>query len=119
MGTISQASNRVIAFLDEVVLQDYDKLESLADNYKKDAEYYANVSGTLSGNAEELRTSIADINEILGDINISQKELDVAVQSINNNLQELTFSSETISGETEDMTKSILELQTTIQQFQM
>lgn len=119
VGVLSEASNHIITFLDEVVMKDYDKLETLADNYKEDATYYAQVSKTLSENTKELRGSIANINEILGTINLSQKELDTAVQSINGNLQEITYSSETVSEETKDVMSSISSLQTTIQQFQI
>lgn len=119
VGALSEASNNIIAFLDEVVLKDYDKLETLADNYKEDATYYAQVSNVLSANTKELRNAIANINEILGTINMSQKELDSAVQSVNGNLQEITYASETVSEETQNVMESITMLQTTIQQFQV
>ena len=119
VGSLSEASNHIITFLDEVVLKDYDKLETLAGNYKKDATYYAQVSNMLSENTKELRNSIANINEILGTINLSQKELDAAVQSVNGNLQEITYASETVSEETQDVMNSVFSLQTTIQQFQV
>lgn len=119
VGTLSEASNHIITFLDEIVLKDYDKLETLADNYKEDADYYAQVSNQLSEHAKELRVSIANINEILGTINLSQRELDKAVQSVNGNLQEITYASETVSDETQNVMSSISSLQTTIQQFQL
>lgn len=119
VGALSEASNHIITFLDEVVLKDYDKLETLADNYKEDATYYAQVSSMLSKNTKELRSSITNINKILDTINLSQKELDTAVQSVNGNLQEITYASETVSEETQDVMNSISTLQTTIQQFQI
>ena len=119
MGALSEASNHIITFLDEIVLKDYDKLETLADNYKEDAAYYAQVSNMLSVNTKELRGSIANINEILGTINLSQKELDLAVQSVNGTLQEITYASETVSEETQNVMNSISSLQETIQQFQV
>ena len=119
VGTLSKASEHIITFLDEVVLKDYDKLEALAGNYKEDAAYYAQVSHMLSENTEELRSSITNINEILGSINRSQNELDTAVQSVNGNLQEITYASETVTEETQNMMDSISSLQTTIQQFQV
>ena len=119
VGALSEASNHIIAFLDEVVLKDYDKLENLADNYKEDAAYYAKVSNTLSENTKELRGSIANINNILDTIDLSQRELDDAVQSVNGNLQAITYASETVSEETQDVMNSISVLQTTIQQFQV
>lgn len=119
VGALSDASNQIITFLDEVVLKDYDKLEKLADNYKEDATYYAEVSGVLSGSTGELHTAIANINEIIDTINLSQKELDSAIQSVNENLQKITYSSETVSSETGDVMTNITSLQTTMQQFQM
>lgn len=117
--TLSEASNHIITFLDEVVLKDYYKLETLADNYKEDATYYAEVSNMLSGNTEELHSSIYNINTILDTINLSQKELDLAIQSVNEKLQQITYESETASGETQTVMDSISSLQSTIEQFQV
>ena len=116
---LSEASENVIAFLDEVVLKDYDKLETLADNYKDDATYYVQVSNMLSNNTNELRTAIGNINDILDTINVSQQELDTAIQSVNGNLQEITYASENVSEETKDVLGSISVLQTTIEQFKV
>lgn len=115
--TLAEASNYIIGFLDDVVMKDYDKLETLADNYKEDATYYAQVSGALNENTKELSVSIANINGILDTINRSQKELDEAVQSVNENLQQITNASETVSGETKDVINSINVLQTTMDQL--
>ena len=117
--TLSDASNHVIEFLDAVVLRDYDKLETLADNYKKDATYYAQVSSELSENTKEVSNAIASINRILDTINLSQKELDSAVQSVNGNLQEITYASENVSKETQEVMESVSRLQETMQQFQV
>ena len=117
VSALSDASNQIIAFLDEVVLKDYDKLETLADNYKEDATYYAQVSNVLNQNSQELSASITSINEILDTINVSQKELDQAVQSVNGNLQQITYASETVSEETDNVKNSIGTLQETIKQF--
>ena len=117
VNVLSEASNQIITFLDEVVLKDYDKLEMLADNYKEDAGYYAQVSNMLSENTKEISVSITSINEILTNINLSQKELDEAVQSVNGNLQEITYASETVAEETGNVMNSLSALQTTMKQF--
>lgn len=119
VSALSDASNHIIEFLDEVVLRDYDKLETLADSYKKDATYYAQVSNELSGNTKELCNAITSINQILDTINLSQKELDSAVQSVNGNLQEITYASENVSKETQEVMESVSILQETMQQFQV
>ncbi|MCM1123113.1 MAG: methyl-accepting chemotaxis protein [Eubacterium sp.] len=117
VSALSEASNQIISFLDEVVMKDYDMLETLADNYKEDATYYVQVSNMLSEKTSGLHSSVVTINGILDTINLSQQELDTAVQLVNENLQQITYASETISDETQDIEKSITSLQTTIQQF--
>lgn len=119
VNKISVASSKIISFLDEVVLKDYDKLETLADNYKEDATYYVEVSNVLGTHTEELSASIANINQIIDTIDASQKELDGAVQSVNENLQQITYASENVSSETKDVMKSITSLQTTVEQFNL
>lgn len=114
---LSDASHKIITFLDEVVLKDYDKLENLAENYKEDAAYYVSVSGALEAHTEELSTSVTNINQILNTIGASQKELDGAVQSVNENLQLITNASENVSAETKDVMRSISSLQATVEQF--
>lgn len=117
VNKLSDASNRVIAFLDEIVLKDYDKLEILADSYKEDAAYYARVSDALGVHAENLSVSIANINQIVETIDASQKELDGAVSSVNENLQMITNASENVSAETKDVMRSVISLQSTVEQF--
>lgn len=117
--TLATASNQVIAFLDEIVLKDYHKMEVLAGNYKEDASYYVEVSNIVSQNANSLNTSILNINAILDTIDSSQKELDTAVQSVNDNLQQIANASDTVSKETQHVESSVTVLQTTIQQFQV
>lgn len=119
VGSLSDESDYIIKFLDETVLEDYGKMERLADSYKEDASYYASVSSVLSQNTAELHNAIANINSILETIDMSQKELDTAVQSVSGNVQQITNASETVSKETQDVADSIDALQTTIQQFQL
>lgn len=119
VGTLVEASEQVITFIDEIVLQDYDMMEKLADNYKEDATYYVDVSNVVSQNAEDLSTAILNINTILAAIDSSQKELDTAVQSVNDNLQQITYASDTVFKGTQNVADSVMVLQTTIQQFQV
>lgn len=117
--TLAAASNQIVTFLDDIVLKDYDRMETLADNYKSDATYYVDVSSMVSQNAEELSDAIMNINTILDLIDSSQKELDAAVQSVNDNLQQITYASDTVSKETQNVADSVTVLQTTTQQFQI
>lgn len=119
VNKLSDASNKIITFLDEIVLKDYDKLEVLAGSYKEDADYYVEVSDVLGTHIENLSESIANINQIINTIDDSQKELDGAVQSVNDNLQMITNASENVFAETKDVMKSVVSLQETVGQFNL
>ena len=119
VNKLSDASNKIISFLDEIVLKDYDKLEMLAGSYKDDADYYVEVSDVLGTHIENLSESIANINQIIDTIDDSQKELDGAVQSVNENLQMITNASENVFAETKDVMKSVVSLQETVEQFNL
>lgn len=116
---LSAASDQIMAFLDETVLKDYEKMEQLAGSYRNDASYYVDVSQTVSQNAANLSAAIANINEILQSVDSSQRELDAAVQSVNGNLQQITDASDTVSKGTQHVADSVTVLQTTIRQFQV
>lgn len=119
VNKLSDASNKIISFLDEIVLKDYDKLETLAGSYREDADYYVEVSNVLGTHIENLSESISNINEIIDTIDDSQKELDGAVQSVNENLQMITNASENVFAETKDVMKSVVSLQETVEQFNL
>ena len=73
VSALSDASNHIIEFLDEVVLRDYDKLETLADSYKKDATYYA------QGNLQEITYASENVSketqEVMESVSILQETM--------------------------------------------
>lgn len=116
---LSEESEYILVFIDETVMQDYDRLEMVAENYRKDAGFYTEVSKDLEAKAEEFSTSIQNINEIIDQITRAQTELSKAMGSVNNNLQEITYSSEKVSGETKGVLDRVGILQGTVNQFHM
>ena len=116
---LADESNAILAFLDETVLRSYDKFESLANQYKGDSDYYAEVSSTLGASAEELSASVQEITGIIGSVAQSQEELGGAVQSVNETLQEITYNSEVVSEEAGNVLTSIETLQKTMEGFQV
>ena len=114
---LSDESNDIIDFLDNVVMADYDKLEELGKNYKEDAVYYAEVSSNLGAESEQLSAAVQNVTSILNTIAKSQSELNVAVQTVNENLQAITTTSETVSDEARDVLESIGALKETMHTF--
>lgn len=116
---LSEESDHVLVFIDGTVMQDYNKLEALAQNYRNDAGYYAEVSMALGESVKEVGTSIQNINSVLKTISEAQNELSRAVESVNENLQQITNSSENVSEETKGVLDSIGLLQGTMSRFQV
>ncbi|MBO4456274.1 MAG: methyl-accepting chemotaxis protein [Butyrivibrio sp.] len=119
VNELSRVSNQIITFLTDRVLKDYDNLETLANNYMEDANYYSDISKGLGKGAKEVSSSVADINNVLERINSVQMELGDAVRDISNNMQTITESSANVSGETKDVMDSILNLQNTTERFKL
>jgi methyl-accepting chemotaxis protein len=114
---LSEESDNILVFINDTVIADYGKLESLATSYKNDAEYYSSVSGSLGTSVGEVNESIQNINSILDTINMAQNELSNAVANVNENLQQMTSSSENISNETNDVLDGIASLQDMMKKF--
>lgn len=114
---LSEESDRVLVFIDGTVMQDYNKLQTLAENYKEDAGYYSESSSQIGAGAEEISASIQNINSIFGAISEAQDELSRAMGNVNENLQQITYSSENMSEETNDVLDSIGSLQKTMSKF--
>ncbi len=114
---LSDESDRVLVFIDGTVMQDYDKLQALAENYREDAGYYAGASSKIGVGAEEISTSIRNINTVFSEISEAQEELSRTVGSVNENLQQITYSSENVSQETNGVLDSIGTLQRTMNKF--
>ena len=114
---LSNVSDRIIEFLTQNVLSDYDNLETLAQNYMEDANYYNDISKELGTGAEELNVSVAEISRAIESISAAQAELGDAVHDISDSLQTITSSSENVSDETRDVMDSISTLQDTTGKF--
>ena len=114
---LSKVSAQIIKFLTENVLKDYDNLETLANNYMEDANYYSSISKELGAGAEDVNTSVSDINKVLEHIGSAQTELGDAVHDISSNMQSIAESSATVSKETAEVMASISSLQDTTERF--
>ena len=116
---LSDESTHILKFVDEVVLEDYEKLENIAIEYKDDASYYTNVSSTLGAGAQELAASVQSINNTLNGITQSQEELNRAVHNVNDHLQQITNVSTDVAEETKNVLTGIEELKGTVDGFKI
>ena len=114
---LSKVSDMIVNFLTENVLKDYNNLETLANDYMSDAEYYGEVSAKLGDVAAELSQSVEEINDILASISETQTSLNEAIYDISGNMQNISSSSEDVSYEARNVMDSIGQLQDTTEKF--
>ena len=98
-------------------MKDYDNLETLANNYMEDANYYSSISEGLGSGAEDVSAAVADISRVLEKIGKDQQELGEAVHDISGNMQIITESSANVSYEAKEVMDSISNLQVTTDRF--
>lgn len=116
---LSQESMNVLRFLSETVLEDYKKLEELANRYKEDANYYGNESSTLNASSEELNAAIENIVNVIQTITHTQEQLDRGTEAINENLQKITMESAGVKEQTEKVLGDVEELSATVEKFHL
>lgn len=114
---LAKEGTTIIEFLDADVMRDYETLARLAQNYKRDATFYAEATSTIGASSEELAASITNINALLERLNESQQELNAAVQSVNDNIQDMSGNSEEVAKDTENVLVSVKSLQNMVNTF--
>jgi methyl-accepting chemotaxis protein len=117
VDTLAKESNNILVFIDETVLDDYSKLEDLADSYRSDAQYYSQVSSDLGSSITGVDKSIQNISNIVDAIDNAQSELSQAIESVNENLQQMTYASEDVSKEVTNVLGGVTNLRGTINRF--
>ncbi len=60
---LSQSSVRLLTFMNDRVMTDYQSMTQLAEMYEKDAAFYSSISGDLGSASAEMSVGIAGINE--------------------------------------------------------
>ena len=116
---LSDEATKLIEFLDGEVLKDYELLAGMAENYKDDAEYYAEETATIGASSEELLASFTTINHLIESLNDSQKELSNAVNAVNDNIHAISVNSEEVTRGTNHVLERVEDLQDTISTFKL
>lgn len=60
---LSQSSGRLLEFMNEKVMADYEGMTHLAEMYEKDAAFYSSISGDLGSASAEMGDGIRGVNE--------------------------------------------------------
>ncbi len=65
---LAESSGRLLQFMNEKVMKDYDSMKGLAEVYQKDAGFYNDISVELGASSQEMSASMGGINESIAAI---------------------------------------------------
>lgn len=89
---LSKSSEKLLQFMNEKVMEDYQSMTELAEMYKKDAVFYSDVSSDLGAASQQMSSSMAGINEsilavtsLIGDIEERMRGMEESAESSNEN----------------------------------
>lgn len=116
-SNLSDQSTNIIEFINNNVLSDYEKLESLGKNYQEDAKYYSDVSSEIGASAEELTASVQNISDQIRSLSESQNEINIAVESINSDVETITYNSQQVSENADSVSNKVNELKELTDRF--
>lgn len=119
VNNLSSESEKILKFIDDVVINDYGKMVSVAEQYKNDATYYKDISSDLGATSEELNTSIDGIVESISEINRLNNEIAVSTEDILQESNKVEENSETVLERVKKVKESSEKLQNIIKNFKI
>lgn len=96
---LSESSEKLLEFMNGRVMEDYGKMTELAQNYQKDAAFYNDISSDLGTSSEEMRASMAGINESITAITGLVGIIAESMQSMEQSAEDANENSDAVAGQ--------------------
>ncbi len=75
VNDLAKYSDKLLQFMNETVVSDYQNMIAIAKRYEEDAVFYNGISSDLGASSEEMSASMAEINESIADISRMTDEI--------------------------------------------
>ena len=119
VGHLSESSGKILQFMNEKVVADYQNMIKIAKQYEEDAVFYNDVSSDLGASSEEMSASMTGINESIARIAGLTESLAACVESIENAVQDSDRESAEIMHSVSELTSMSRELNQTVAAFKV
>ncbi|GKX67372.1 methyl-accepting chemotaxis protein [Inconstantimicrobium mannanitabidum] len=103
VNDLSSSSNELLNFVSKDVINDYDSMLTVADEYSKDAEFVNNLVLDFSSTSEELLASLQEVTNTIQQVSMSTNEGAEGTTNIASKIVDITEKSNIII---EEVTKS-------------
>lgn len=114
---LSSNSAKLLEFINQIVLKDYNKLVETGKEYSQDAETVNNFMNDFSSLAEKLSSSVSEINNAMGEVANTVTDGAKGVTEIASKITNIDEKLGTVKTTTENNKQSADKLQEIISQF--
>lgn len=111
---LSESAEKLLSFMNEKVMKDYQGMTELAGMYEKDAVFYSGISGELGASSQEMRVSMAGISDslaaitgLVGEIAEFMKKMEESAVTSNESSQAVLSQMEELSGLSEELKETV------------
>lgn len=116
---LSQSAQKLLAFMNEKVMENYKDMVRLAGMYKQDAAFYSDISGELGEASQELDTGMEGINASIGTITALVRETAEYMQRMEGAAEESNKNSRAVLAQTEELFRLSALLNQTVASFKV
>lgn len=111
---LSESAEKLLSFMNEKVMKDYQGMTELAGMYEKDAAFYSGISGELGASSQEMSASmegisdsLASITELVGEIAAFMTKMEKSAVTSNESSQAVLSRMEELSGLSEQLKETV------------
>ena len=119
VGNLSSHSNRLLQFMNDKVVADYQSMIDISRQYEQDAVFYNDVSSDLGASSEEMSASMTNILEAISSINELTKSIAASMVEIGDSATVSEENSEEVLKQIKQLTKLSEELGDTVAAFRV
>lgn len=112
-------SNKILNFMEERVLHDYQKLIQIGDQYNDDAQMFNGMMTNLSATSEQITGSIHSINAMVQDVAKATREGSEGVEKILGMITDVSEKSELVTKITNDNVGLVREMDDVVSRFKL
>lgn len=116
---LSESSGKLLTFMSDKVMKDYQGMTELAQIYEKDAAFYSRISADLGTASQEMNADMTEINESITSITELVGEIADLMQKMNQSAKDSNKNSETVVQQMEELFRLSELLNQTVDSFRV
>lgn len=119
VSVLSESSEKLLQFMNEKVMNDYQNMTQVAEMYKQDAVFYSGISGDLGNASGQMSASMEGINASIGSIAALVGEIAQYMQGMEQSAQHSNENSNAVLEKMEELSRLSELLNQTVASFKV